>query len=50
VGDKQGVEIVGCEVTPSCFGQLTQQLMELAQGRVVLALEGERGKEVVCPE
>lgn len=29
-----------CDVTPRCFGQMTQMLMTLANGRVVCTLEG----------
>ncbi|XP_021332879.1 histone deacetylase 4 isoform X2 [Danio rerio] len=35
----------GYRVSPKCFGWLTQKLMELAEGRVVLVLEG--GYELV---
>ncbi|XP_068213599.1 uncharacterized protein HDAC6 isoform X1 [Palaemon carinicauda] len=36
VGDPLG----GCLVTPECYGHMTKLLMPLAEGRVVVALEG----------
>jgi len=36
VGDPLG----GCKVTPACYHELTRQLMELADGRMVVVLEG----------
>ncbi|CAF90557.1 unnamed protein product, partial [Tetraodon nigroviridis] len=38
----------GYEVTAKCFGFLTRQLMSLAGGRVVLALEGGHDLEAIC--
>ncbi|KAF4077826.1 hypothetical protein AMELA_G00192550 [Ameiurus melas] len=38
----------GYRVTAKCFGFLTQQLMELAGGRVVLALEGGHDLTAIC--
>ena len=32
--------LVGYQVSPACFGWMTKQLMSLAKGKVVLALEG----------
>ena len=29
-----------CHVTPDCFAQMTHMLMGLAQGKIVLVLEG----------
>jgi len=36
------------QVTPQCFGVLTAQLKTLAQGKLVLALEGGYNPEVVA--
>ena len=36
----EGDFIGGYIVTPTCFAQMTQQLMGVANGKVVLALEG----------
>ncbi|MBN3298014.1 HDAC9 deacetylase, partial [Amia calva] len=38
----------GYKVTAKCFGQLTKQLMRLASGRVVLALEGGHDLSAIC--
>ncbi|KAJ8253077.1 hypothetical protein GJAV_G00208850 [Gymnothorax javanicus] len=38
----------GYKVTAKCFGYLTQQLMGLAGGRVVLALEGGHDLTAIC--
>ncbi|XP_073469755.1 histone deacetylase 7 isoform X2 [Aquarana catesbeiana] len=38
----------GYKVTPKCFGHMTRQLMSLAGGRVVLALEGGHDLTSIC--
>ncbi|KAF6085945.1 histone deacetylase 9 [Phyllostomus discolor] len=38
----------GYKVTAKCFGHLTKQLMTLADGRVVLALEGGHDLTAIC--
>ncbi|XP_076870800.1 histone deacetylase 7 isoform X2 [Brachyhypopomus gauderio] len=38
----------GYNVSAKCFGLLTRQLMEVAQGHVVLALEGGLDLKVIC--
>ncbi|PIO38101.1 hypothetical protein AB205_0063270 [Aquarana catesbeiana] len=38
----------GYNVSAKCFGYLTKQLMELAAGRVVLALEGGHDLTAIC--
>ncbi|XP_076872085.1 histone deacetylase 4-like isoform X2 [Brachyhypopomus gauderio] len=38
----------GYRVTPKCFGYLTKQLMGLAEGRVILALEGGHDLRAIC--
>ncbi|XP_053782211.1 histone deacetylase 9 isoform X6 [Desmodus rotundus] len=38
----------GYKVTAKCFGHLTKQLMTLANGRVVLALEGGHDLTAIC--
>nr|CAH7737049.1 unnamed protein product [Callosobruchus chinensis] len=38
----------GYRVSPACFGHMTHQLMRLAQGRVVLALEGGYDLPSIC--
>ncbi|XP_035627103.1 histone deacetylase 5-like isoform X2 [Oncorhynchus keta] len=38
----------GYNVTAKCFGHLTKQLMKLAGGRVVLALEGGHALTAIC--
>ncbi|XP_058867737.1 histone deacetylase 9-like isoform X2 [Acipenser ruthenus] len=38
----------GYKVTAKCFGHLTRQLMKLANGRVVLALEGGHNLNAIC--
>ncbi|XP_042712354.2 histone deacetylase 9 isoform X6 [Chrysemys picta bellii] len=38
----------GYKVTAKCFGHLTQQLLKLAAGRVVLALEGGHDLTAIC--
>uniref|UniRef100_A0A8C4KIU5 Histone deacetylase domain-containing protein n=1 Tax=Dromaius novaehollandiae TaxID=8790 RepID=A0A8C4KIU5_DRONO len=38
----------GYSVTAKCFGHLTKQLMKLAGGRVVLALEGGHDLTAIC--
>ncbi|XP_072309027.1 histone deacetylase 7-like [Eucyclogobius newberryi] len=41
-------ELGGYKVTAKCFGFLTRQLMSLAGGRVVLALEGGHQLQALC--
>jgi len=36
----EGDPLGGCHVTPDCYAQLTSELMRLAGGKVVVALEG----------
>ncbi|CAK9237182.1 unnamed protein product [Sphagnum troendelagicum] len=36
----EGDPLGGCRVTPSAYYKMTKQLMEVAEGRVVIALEG----------
>ncbi|XP_019328340.1 PREDICTED: histone deacetylase 9 isoform X2 [Aptenodytes forsteri] len=38
----------GYKVTAKCFGHLTEQLLKLADGRVVLALEGGHDLTAIC--
>ncbi|XP_043264566.1 histone deacetylase 4 isoform X3 [Colletes gigas] len=38
----------GYKVSPACFGKLTQQLLGLADGKVVLALEGGYDLAAIC--
>lgn len=38
----------GYRVSPACFGHMTRQLMQLARGRVVLALEGGYDLPAIC--
>lgn len=38
----------GYRVSPACFGYMTRQLMQLAHGRVVLALEGGYDLTSIC--
>ncbi|KAG1678324.1 Histone deacetylase 4 [Nymphon striatum] len=38
----------GYQVTPACFGYMTQQLMLTCQGKVVLALEGGYDLPAIC--
>ncbi|XP_009073471.1 PREDICTED: histone deacetylase 4-like [Acanthisitta chloris] len=38
----------GYKVTAKCFGHLTKQLLKLADGRVVLALEGGHDLTAIC--
>lgn len=38
----------GYVVSPACFGHLTRELMQLADGKVVLALEGGYDLEAIC--
>ncbi|KAK9395601.1 histone deacetylase 5 [Crotalus adamanteus] len=38
----------GYSVTAKCFGHLTKQLMKLADGRVILALEGGHDLTAIC--
>ncbi|KAM3821423.1 histone deacetylase 5 isoform 1-T1 [Vipera latastei] len=38
----------GYSVTAKCFGHLTKQLMDLADGRIVLALEGGHDLTAIC--
>ena len=35
-----GDQLGGCHVTPSCYGHMTHELMSLAQGKLVVCLEG----------
>ncbi|XP_066595944.1 histone deacetylase 4 isoform X6 [Prorops nasuta] len=38
----------GYKVSPACFGKMTQQLLTLADGKVVLALEGGYDLAAIC--
>lgn len=38
----------GYNVSPACFGRMTQMLMSLADGKVVLALEGGYDLAAIC--
>ncbi|XP_034940761.1 histone deacetylase 4 isoform X3 [Chelonus insularis] len=38
----------GYKVSPACFGRMTQYLLELADGKVVLALEGGYDLAAIC--
>ncbi|XP_023012143.1 histone deacetylase 4 [Leptinotarsa decemlineata] len=38
----------GYRVSPACFGYMTRQLMQLARGRIVLALEGGYDLPSIC--
>lgn len=38
----------GYQVSPACFGYMTRQLMELAGGRVIMALEGGYDLPSIC--
>ncbi|XP_059619288.1 histone deacetylase 4 isoform X4 [Phlebotomus argentipes] len=38
----------GYMVSPACFGHLTRELMQLAEGRVILALEGGYDLPAIC--
>lgn len=38
----------GYKVSPACFGRMTQMLMTLAKGKVVLALEGGYDLAAIC--
>ncbi|XP_029042665.1 histone deacetylase 4 isoform X14 [Osmia bicornis bicornis] len=38
----------GYKVSPACFGKMTQQLLSLANGKVVLALEGGYDLAAIC--
>lgn len=38
----------GYVVSPACFGYLTRELMQLADGKVVLALEGGYDLPAIC--
>lgn len=38
----------GYVVSPACFGYMTRQLMQLADGKVVLALEGGYDLPAIC--
>ncbi|XP_017879936.1 histone deacetylase 4 isoform X3 [Ceratina calcarata] len=38
----------GYKVSPACFGKMTQQLLTLANGKVVLALEGGYDLAAIC--
>ncbi|EFN68742.1 Histone deacetylase 4 [Camponotus floridanus] len=38
----------GYKVSPACFGKMTQQLLNLADGKVVLALEGGYDLAAIC--
>ena len=40
VGAAEGDHIGGCNVSPAGYSHLTDRLLQLAEGRVVLALEG----------
>lgn len=41
-------ELGGYQVTPACFGYMTKKLMSLADGKVVLALEGGYDLQSLC--
>lgn len=41
-------QLGGYKVTPACFGWMTQMLMVLARGKVVLALEGGYELAAIC--
>lgn len=41
-------ELGGYKVSPMCFGYMTKKLMSLAEGKVVLALEGGYDKRSLC--
>eukprot|EP00058_Branchiostoma_floridae_P011398 XP_002596886.1 hypothetical protein BRAFLDRAFT_103129 [Branchiostoma floridae] len=41
-------QLGGYKVTPKCFGHMTKQLMSVAGGRVVLALEGGYDLAAIC--
>lgn len=41
-------ELGGFRVTPACFGYMTKKLMSLADGKVVLALEGGYDLQSLC--
>ncbi|XP_025162173.1 histone deacetylase 5 isoform X11 [Harpegnathos saltator] len=38
----------GYKVSPACFGRMTQQLLNLADGKVILALEGGYDLAAIC--
>uniref|UniRef100_A0A146LH71 Histone deacetylase n=1 Tax=Lygus hesperus TaxID=30085 RepID=A0A146LH71_LYGHE len=38
----------GYKLSPSCFGWMTQQLMQIADGKVILALEGGYDLPAIC--
>lgn len=38
----------GYLVSPACFGHLTRELMQLADGKIVLALEGGYDLTAIC--
>lgn len=38
----------GYMVSPACFGHLTRELMQLADGKIVLALEGGYDLTAIC--
>ncbi|XP_011701273.1 PREDICTED: histone deacetylase 4 isoform X7 [Wasmannia auropunctata] len=38
----------GYKVSPACFGRMTQQLLNLADGKIVLALEGGYDLAAIC--
>ena len=44
----EGDPLGECKVTPECFGWMTQQLLTLADGKVVAALEGGYSTEVLA--
>jgi len=41
-------ELGGYKVSPMCYGYMTKKLMSLAEGKVVLALEGGYDKQSLC--
>jgi hypothetical protein len=38
----------GYKVSPACFGHMTQQLLKLADGKVILSLEGGYDLQSIC--
>jgi histone deacetylase 4/5 len=46
--EKHPKELGGYKVSPMCYGYMTKKLMGLAEGKVVLALEGGYDKQSLC--
>ena len=46
--DGHSAPLGGYKVSPTCFGHMTRQLMTLANGRVVLVLEGGYDLSSIC--